>query len=129
VVAEDIVKEVTFNTDGLVVAIVQDCNNSEALMVAYMNEEALRHTLESGKMTYYSRSRKKLWVKGETSGHVQLVKEVRIDCDGDALLFKVDQKKAACHMGYRSCFFRKLQDNVWNIVEDKIFDEKQVYRD
>ena len=97
--------------NGLIPAVVQDHITGEVLMLAYMNEEAFTETLKTGKATYYSRSRKSLWIKGETSGHVQLVKEIRVDCDLDTLLLKVEQiGGAACHKGYRSCFFSKLEE-------------------
>lgn len=113
----DIVK---FDTNGLVTAIAQDTVTGRVLMVAYMNRETLKETLETGKMVYYSRSRKKRWLKGETSGHFQAVREVYVDCDGDSLLFKVDQTCAACHEGYFSCFFRKRKDGTWEISEKKV---------
>ena len=96
------------NSDGMVPVIVQDAENLEVLMMAYMNREAYEHTLTSGRMTYYSRSRQALWIKGETSGHFQDVKELRIDCDNDTILAMVHQTGAACHTGNRSCFYRKL---------------------
>lgn len=99
---------VTFNADGLVTAIAQDYATNEVLMVAYMNADTLQQTLETRQMTYWSRSRQEVWVKGATSGHMQHVCEARIDCDGDALLFKVEQEGAACHTGHRSCFYRAL---------------------
>lgn len=94
--------------DGLVAAVVQQHDSRELLMVAYMDDEALRRTLTTGRATYWSRSRQEYWVKGETSGNRQWVREVRVDCDGDALLVLVDQEGAACHTGERSCFFRVL---------------------
>ena len=97
------------SSDGLVPVIVTDYENQEVLMLAYMNREAYEKTLETGTMTYYSRSRQELWVKGMTSGHFQYVKELRIDCDNDTILAKVEQIGAACHTGNRSCFYRKLQ--------------------
>lgn len=97
------------NPDGLIPVIVQDYENQEVLMLAYMNEQAYVETLESKKMHYYSRSRKSQWLKGETSGHFQYVKELRLDCDSDTLLARVEQVGAACHTGARSCFFRKLE--------------------
>ncbi|MEM1086334.1 MAG: phosphoribosyl-AMP cyclohydrolase [Pseudomonadota bacterium] len=95
-----------FNADGLIAAIAQDSSSNEVLMLAWMNAEALRATLETGRATYWSRSRQSLWVKGETSGHTQTVTEVRIDCDQDAVLLKVDQTGGACHTGRPSCFYR-----------------------
>jgi phosphoribosyl-AMP cyclohydrolase len=98
-------------------------------MLAYMNEQAFDETLKSGNATYYSRSRNTLWKKGETSGHVQHVKEIRVDCDKDTVLLKVDQVGgAACHKGYKSCFFSRVEGNDLTIVESKIFDPKEVYK-
>ena len=115
--------------NGLIPAIAQDYKTGVVLMLAYMNEQAFDETIESGKATYYSRSRKVLWKKGETSGHVQHVKEIRVDCDNDTILLKVDQAgDAACHKGYRSCFFSKLVENELKVVESKIFDPKKVYK-
>ena len=116
-------------TNGLIPAIAQDYKTGEVLMLAYMNEASFNETLKSGKATYYSRSRDSLWKKGETSGHVQHVKEIRVDCDLDTVLLKVDQASdAACHKGYRSCFYSKILDNELTIVESKIFDPKEVYK-
>ena len=109
-----------FDEKGLVTAIAQDADNGQVLMLAYMNRETLLETLEKGVMVYYSRSRRKRWLKGETSGHVQRVREAFVDCDGDALLFKVEQTGAACHENYYSCFFRKYDDGAWNICAEKI---------
>ena len=115
-------------TGGLVPAIAQDDATGEVLMLAYMNQEAFAATLSSGKATYYSRSRKTLWVKGETSGHVQLVKEIRIDCDDDTVLLKVEQLGgAACHTGHRSCFYKKIEDGSIRIMGEPIFNPKEVY--
>jgi phosphoribosyl-AMP cyclohydrolase len=106
---------------GLVPAIAQDAASGEILMVAYMNREAWRHTLATGKATYWSTSRNALWVKGETSGHVQHVREIRVDCDADAVLLRVEQVGGvACHEGYRSCFFRRVEGETWPIVADRI---------
>jgi phosphoribosyl-AMP cyclohydrolase len=114
---------------GLAPAIVQDNKSGEVLMLAFMNEEAWEATLKTGKATYYSRSRNQLWVKGETSGNVQMVKEIRVDCDNDTVLLKVDQiGGAACHKGYKSCFFQKLENNTLTITGDRIFDPKEVYK-
>jgi len=115
--------------NGLIPAIAQDDKTGEVLMLAYMNEQAFKETLKTGKATYYSRSRNALWKKGETSGHVQHVKEIRVDCDNDTVLLKVDQVgNAACHKGYKSCFFSKVEGNDLTIVESKIFDPKEVYK-
>ena len=98
-------------------------------MVGYMNREAVRRTLESGRVCFWSRSRQEYWIKGETSGHTQTVRTVAFDCDADALLIKVEQKGGACHTGYRSCFFREVSpdDNATRIVGDKVFDPDAVY--
>ena len=115
-------------TGGLVPAIVQDFQTGEILMLAYMNPEAFNATLSTGKATYYSRSRQTLWVKGETSGNIQLIKEIRIDCDDDTVLLKVEQLGgAACHTGYRSCFYKKVEDGSIRIMEEPIFDPRKVY--
>lgn len=114
---------------GLIPVIAQDYSTGEVLMLAYINEEAWLKTLETGKMTYFSRSRNKLWLKGESSGHVQLVKEIRVDCDSDTVLVKVDQLGgAACHEGYKSCFFRKVENGKLNIADKLVFDPKEVYK-
>ena len=97
-----------FNEQGLIPAIVQDHENGQVLMMAWMNRESLERTIETGLCTYWSRSRQEFWVKGQTSGHVQDVKRISVDCDQDALLIQIDQVGAACHEGYRSCFFRNL---------------------
>jgi phosphoribosyl-AMP cyclohydrolase len=114
--------------EDLAIAIAQDHETNEVLMVAFMNKEALKKTLKTGKMTYFSTSRKKLWTKGETSNHCQIVKEIRVDCDADALIFKVEQDSAACHEGYYSCFFRKLDGDELEITEKKVFDPEDVYK-
>jgi phosphoribosyl-AMP cyclohydrolase len=115
-------------TGGLVPAIVQEYQTGEILMLAYMNPDAFNATLSTGKATYYSRSRQTLWVKGETSGNMQLVKEIRIDCDDDTVLLKVEQLGgAACHTGYRSCFYKKVEDGSIRIMEEPIFDPREVY--
>jgi len=118
-----------FDEHGLLAAIVQDATNNEILMQAFMNEEALRLTLETGIAHYYSRSRKKLWKKGESSGHVQKVREIRIDCDQDAIVMKVDQVGGACHTGFRSCFYRLVNaDGSLTESGDKVFDPNQTYQ-
>lgn len=120
--------EIKFDDRGLVPAIIQDYQNGEVLMLAYMNRESLQETLSSGKTHFWSRSRQELWMKGESSGHVQEVRELFIDCDMDALVFKVEQKVAACHTGYRSCFYRKLQGEELAVVGEKVFEEKEIYK-
>src|SRR5690349_18803282 len=118
-----------FDSSGLVPIIVQDVNNGQVLMMAYMNRDAILRTLETGKIHTYSRSRGRLALKGESSAHFQHVKEVRTDCDRDVVLFKVEQEVAACHEGYRSCFFRQYVPGAadWKIVEKKVFDPDAVY--
>jgi phosphoribosyl-AMP cyclohydrolase len=113
---------------GLVPAVVQDWKTGEVLMVGYMNAESWAKTQETGKVCFWSRSRKKLWVKGETSGHVQIVKEVWVDCDQDAILLKIEQVGgAACHTGYRSCFYRRIENGKMTEVGERVFDPKEVY--
>ncbi len=113
---------------GLVTAIAQDDATGEILMVASMNEAAWRRTLETGEVVYWSRSRQALWHKGEQSGHVQKVKAVFVDCDGDAVLLRVEQTGgAACHTGRRSCFFRRLEGREWTDVGVRVFDPEKVY--
>lgn len=112
---------------GLVPAIIQDYETGQVLMLAYMNKIAWEKTLETGRAWFYSRSRDKQWMKGESSGHVQMVKEVYVDCDDDTVLLKVEQVGgAACHKGYASCFFRKLNGDV-TIVGERLFDPDKVY--
>jgi len=124
----DLIEKLKFDDKGLVPAIAQDWKTGEVLMVAFMNDEAVRKTLETGTMHYWSRSRQKLWLKGETSGHTQQVRSVAIDCDADAILFKIEQAGGACHEGYRSCFFREWQDGELTVIGEKVFDKDQVYR-
>lgn len=114
---------------GLVPAIAQDAATGEVLMMAYMNEEAWDRTIETGEVHYYSRSRDELWHKGATSGHVQKLRSVRLDCDNDTVLLLIEQiGGAACHMGYRSCFFRELKDGAVNECSPLVFDPKEVYK-
>ncbi len=105
---KELLKKIKFDSRGLVPAIAQDVRSGEVLMLAYMNKESVQLTLESGNATYWSRSRKKLWMKGETSGHIQKVKAILIDCDEDTLLLQVEQTGPACHTGNRTCFYREL---------------------
>jgi len=115
--------------DGLVTAVIQDYVTGRVLMVGFMNEEAWHKTLETGFATFYSRSRKKLWLKGESSGHRLVVKEISTDCDQDALLLKVEAVgPGVCHEGYESCFFRKLQDKDWQESEAKTYNPDAVYK-
>jgi phosphoribosyl-AMP cyclohydrolase len=114
---------------GLVAAVAQDADTGEVLMLAWMNREAYEETLRTGRACYYSRSRGRLWRKGEESGHVQEVQEVLIDCDADAVLLKVRQRGgAACHEGYKSCFFRRIEGGQARVVAERVFDPKDVYK-
>ena len=115
--------------EQLILAISQDYKSSEVLMVAYMNKKALMETIDTGKAHYWSTSRNKLWLKGESSGHTQEVQEILTDCDEDAVLLKVKQNGGACHEGYYSCFFRKIQENSGNLelVKEKVFEPENVY--
>jgi len=118
-----------FDAEGLVTAVARDIQSGRVLMVAFMNREAVEKTLETRKAHYYSRSRKKLWLKGEMSGHVQTVHHFYIDCDGDAVLMDVTQVGAACHNGYFSCFYREIEslNEEPNIVDERVFDPEKVY--
>lgn len=114
--------------DGLITAVIQDNNSGRVLMVGFMNEEAFQKTVESGYATFYSRSRKKLWLKGESSGHRLIVKDIATDCDLDALLVKVEAVgPGVCHNGYESCFYRSLKDGVWTESEEQTYNPNAVY--
>lgn len=123
-------KELAFEKGGgLLPAIVQDYESGQVLMLAYVNRQAWEKTLATGKAHYWSRSRNKIWLKGESSGHVQLIREIYVDCDLDTVIYKVEQLGgAACHEGFRSCFFRKLVNDEWKTVEERVFDPKEVYK-
>lgn len=123
----DLIAAVKFDEKGLVTSIAQDAGTGDVLMVAYMDRESLLRTIETGVMTYWSRSKGRFHVKGETSGHLQHVREIRLDCDGDAVLFKVDQIGGACHLGYRSDFFRTCADGHWRIDRQRVFDPERIY--
>ncbi len=117
-----------FNADGLIPAIVQDQSNGRVLMMAWMNRSSLEKTLETGLTHFWSRSRQKYWMKGESSGHVQRVRDVAFDCDGDTLLIQVEQVGAACHEGYRSCFFRSVREaGTVEVVESQLETPEQIY--
>jgi phosphoribosyl-AMP cyclohydrolase len=119
---------VNWSTDGLVAAIAQDATSGKVLTLAWMNREALARTVETGQAHYWSRSRRKLWRKGEQSGHVQSVREVRLDCDNDAILLLVDQTGGiACHTGRERCFFRRLEDGRWVDVDPVLKDPRSIY--
>jgi len=114
--------------DGLVPAIIQDQKTNEVLMVAFMNKEAWEKTLKTGKVHFFSRTRNKLWLKGETSGNCQIVKEIFVGCELDSVLIKIEQiGGAACHEGYKSCFFRKFDKKNLKVVQERVFDPKKVY--
>jgi phosphoribosyl-AMP cyclohydrolase len=121
--------DLKLDADGLIPAIIQDAKSKQILMMAWMNREALEKTVETGKTHFYSRSRRKLWLKGESSGHIQTVKSIAKDCDQDVLLVEVEQVGAACHEGYASCFFRKLDAKTgeWEVVGERVFDPAKVY--
>ncbi|MBE6368757.1 MAG: phosphoribosyl-AMP cyclohydrolase [Lentisphaerae bacterium] len=113
---------------GLIPAIAQDYQTNEVLMMAYINAESWAETLKSGYATYFSRSRNQLWKKGESSGHLQVVKEILVDCDCDTVIFKIEQLgPGACHTGHRSCFYRRVKDNALEEVEATVFDAEKVY--
>jgi len=116
--------------DGLLPAVVQDIHTGEVLMVGFMNQEAWETTLDTGKATFFSRTRNTLWTKGLTSGNIQEVKEIRVDCDNDTVLLKVEQVGgAACHTGHRSCFFQKINaDKSVSVIGEPVFDPKEVYQ-
>jgi len=115
--------------DGLLPAIVQDYVTNEVLMLAYINEQAWEKTLATGKAHYWSRSRNSLWLKGESSNHIQLIKEILVDCDEDTVIYRVEQLGgAACHKGYKSCFFRRVDGNAFTIKDEPVFDPQEVYK-
>jgi len=126
---ENWLDEIKWTADGLVPAIAQDAQDGAILMVAWMNREALELTARNGRAVYWSRSRKKLWHKGEESGHVQLVKEIRLDCDNDVIMLQVEQRGGiACHTGRRSCFFQRLEVDHWVSVEPVLKDPDAIYK-
>ncbi|MBI9015709.1 MAG: phosphoribosyl-AMP cyclohydrolase [Phycisphaerae bacterium] len=120
-----------FGADGLICAIAQDATNGQILMVAYMNEEALSETIKTGNAIYFSRSRQKLWRKGEQSGHVQKVQKILVDCDQDCLILKVSVDQGQCHVGYQSCFYRQLKSDSATELEfnaEKVYDPNEAYK-
>ena len=119
--------EIRFGPDGLVPVIAQQHDTGEVLMLAWMNRDAIRITLSEGRACYWSRSRAELWRKGETSGQVQLLRELRIDCDGDAVLLAVEQQGVACHTGRRSCFFRAWRDGRWAVITEPEIPPEELY--
>jgi len=116
-----------YAADGLIPAIAVDWQTNEVLMLGYMNAEAVKATVETGRLTFWSRSRQKLWIKGETSGHAAEVEWLRLDCDNDALLVGVQLPGAMCHECYRSCFFRELREGEWAVIADRLADPADVY--
>jgi phosphoribosyl-AMP cyclohydrolase len=125
----DWLEQIEWNDDGLIPAIAQDHRDGEVLMLAWMNREALRLTVEQGRAVYWSRSRQRLWFKGEESGHVQRLHEIRVDCDADVVLLRVEQVGGiACHTGHRRCFFRLLKDGEWLADEEIIKNPDEIYR-
>lgn len=126
--SESWLDEVVFDSEGLIPAIAQEVGTGRLLMTAWMNREALAETVRSGRAVYWSRSRKRLWRKGEESGHVQLIRQVRLDCDGDVIMLEVEQVGGiACHTGHGRCFFRKLENGMWVEVEPVLKDPGQIY--
>jgi phosphoribosyl-ATP pyrophosphohydrolase/phosphoribosyl-AMP cyclohydrolase len=122
-----LIEQLKFDKEGLVAAITRDVAGGEVLMMAFMNAEAVEKTLQTGRVHYYSRSRQKLWMKGESSGHVQKVREIRFDCDADCLLITVEQEGAACHTGHRSCFYRVWEEGGARSCGEKIVDAAAIY--
>lgn len=122
--------QIKYNSDGLVPAIVQDADSGQVLMMAWMNEDAVKNTLESQKATFYSRSRQKMWVKGESSGHVQRVVELLVDCDQDTVLVRVKSDGPACHVGYQTCFYRAwgAESGELSFTEEQVFNPDEVYK-
>jgi phosphoribosyl-AMP cyclohydrolase len=128
----DWLEQVRWDAQGLIPVIAQEASSNDVLMFAWMDREALQKTADQGRAVYYSRSRRKLWFKGEESGHVQIVHEIRMDCDNDVLLLKVTQQghepSIACHTGRHSCFFQVLRDGAWQVVEPVLKDPQSIYR-
>lgn len=126
---EGIINELKFGENGLLPVVTQDYRTGEVLMLAYMNKEAFEKSLETGKVHYWSRSRSKLWLKGENSGHYQHIKSIRLDCDGDTLLIKVEQQVAACHTGNYSCFFRELDGDTFRNISEPVDEQGEINGD
>jgi phosphoribosyl-AMP cyclohydrolase len=126
---DEAIRMLKYDAHGLIPAVIVDAETRQVLMVAYMNEASLCRTVRTGKTHFWSRSRQKAWMKGESSGHTQEVRAIYTDCDADTLVIEVVQHGAACHEGYHSCFFRKLDEHgEWQIVAERVFDPKQVYK-
>ncbi len=123
------IKNLKYDAAGLIPAVCVDAETKQVLMVAYMNDKALAETVKTGKTHFWSRSRQKYWMKGESSGHTQKVQAIYTDCDADTLVIEIAQHGAACHKGYYSCFYRKLNDaGDWDVVAEKLFDPAEVYK-
>jgi phosphoribosyl-AMP cyclohydrolase len=123
-----LLQDIKWNEQGLIPAIAQDWQTGEVLMLAWMNRDALQLTIHEGRAIYYSRSRQALWRKGEESGHVQQLKELRIDCDADTVLLKVEQIGGiACHTGRRSCFYQRLEEGIWRVTDDVVKSPEEIY--
>jgi len=123
------IEKLKFNDDGLIPAIVQEESTARVVMMAWMNEASLKLTIETGKTHFWSRSRQQYWMKGESSGHTQEVKDIAFDCDGDTLLIQVEQHGAACHEGYKSCFFRSIDDEgSFEVTEERLVKPEEVYK-
>ena len=126
---EETVKGLKYDAAGLIPAVIVDSTTKQVLMVAYMNDASLKDTVRTGKTHFWSRSRQKYWMKGESSGHTQEVQAIYTDCDKDTLVIEVVQHGAACHEGYLSCFFRKLNEaGEWEVIAEKLFDPAEVYK-
>jgi phosphoribosyl-AMP cyclohydrolase len=124
----NILDELKFDSNGLIPAIVQEHGTGRVLMMAWMNRESLKRTLELGETVFWSRSRQQLWHKGASSGHTQKVRHIAVDCDNDTLLIQVEQTGAACHQGYKSCFYRSIVGSELKVTEPRLVDPEQVYR-
>jgi phosphoribosyl-AMP cyclohydrolase len=119
--------QLKYDSNGLIPAIIQERSTGRVLMMAYMNRESLQKTIETGKTWFWSRSRKKFWMKGETSGHVQIVRDISFDCDADCVLIQVEQTGAACHEGYKSCFFRSIAGDDTKVTEPRLIEPEKMY--
>jgi len=126
---DEVLATISFDDNGLVPAIAQQHDSGEILMMAWMNADAIRETLDTGRVCYWSRSRKALWRKGESSGQVQALRELRVDCDGDTLLLHVDQAGVACHTGRRTCFFRAVRDGSVIMIAEQLVDPLELYKE
>ncbi len=120
-------EQLKYDSNGLIPAIIQEQSTGRVLMMAWMNKDSLQKTIETGKTWFWSRSRKKYWMKGESSGHVQTVKDVAFDCDADCVLIQVEQVGAACHEGYKSCFFRSIRNDEARVTEQRLVEPEKVY--